>query len=157
MNPKVNFFFRNSERWQEEMEKLRTIVLDCDTTTISVAGVPLVIPAGVTVSITTRGPGAVVLAGSQAAFTRLFTVGGTLELDNLEIENFATDGELGEDGVDGSDGTNGTPGGAGGPGGPGGERVEPAGRGGRGHDAGRVGPLRAPESDAGIPATTAIS
>lgn len=29
MNPKVNFFFRNSQKWQEELEKLRTIVLGC--------------------------------------------------------------------------------------------------------------------------------
>jgi uncharacterized protein YdeI (YjbR/CyaY-like superfamily) len=29
MNPKVNFFFHNAQKWQEEMEKLRAIVLDC--------------------------------------------------------------------------------------------------------------------------------
>lgn len=29
MNPKVEFFFRNAKRWQEEFELLRTIVLDC--------------------------------------------------------------------------------------------------------------------------------
>ncbi|HEV7643379.1 MAG TPA: YdeI family protein [Pyrinomonadaceae bacterium] len=29
MNPKVNFYFRNAEKWQAELEKLRTIVLDC--------------------------------------------------------------------------------------------------------------------------------
>jgi uncharacterized protein YdeI (YjbR/CyaY-like superfamily) len=29
MNPKVDFFFRNAQKWQEELEKLRTIVLDC--------------------------------------------------------------------------------------------------------------------------------
>jgi len=28
-NPKVDFFFRKAEKWQEEYEKLRTIVLDC--------------------------------------------------------------------------------------------------------------------------------
>jgi len=28
MNPKVDFYFRNAQ-WQEEIEKLRTIVLDC--------------------------------------------------------------------------------------------------------------------------------
>src|SRR5262245_48987660 len=83
-----------------------TIVLDCDATTIPIAGPPMVIPAGVAVSITTRGPGAVVLDGLPS-FTRLFTVGGTLELDNLVIENFITDGDLGEDGIDGSDGDNG--------------------------------------------------
>lgn len=29
MNPKVNFFFRNAKKWQEELARLRTIVLDC--------------------------------------------------------------------------------------------------------------------------------
>src|SRR6201990_396759 len=28
-NPKVNFFFRNSEKWREELARLRAIVLDC--------------------------------------------------------------------------------------------------------------------------------
>src|SRR5580704_11045024 len=30
MNPKVDFFFKKTEKWQEEFEKLRTIVLGCD-------------------------------------------------------------------------------------------------------------------------------
>ena len=30
MNPKVEFFFSKAEKWQEEFEKLRMIVLDCD-------------------------------------------------------------------------------------------------------------------------------
>jgi uncharacterized protein YdeI (YjbR/CyaY-like superfamily) len=29
MNPKVDFYFSNNEKWQKEIEKLRTIVLDC--------------------------------------------------------------------------------------------------------------------------------
>jgi uncharacterized protein YdeI (YjbR/CyaY-like superfamily) len=29
MNPKVDWFFRKAEKWQEEFEKLRTIILDC--------------------------------------------------------------------------------------------------------------------------------
>src|SRR5579862_2547915 len=29
MNPKVDFFFDKAQKWQEELEKLRTIVLDC--------------------------------------------------------------------------------------------------------------------------------
>lgn len=29
MNPKVDFFFDKAKKWQEEYEKLRTIVLDC--------------------------------------------------------------------------------------------------------------------------------
>src|SRR5262249_44959986 len=63
-----------------------TIVLDCDATTITVVGPPMIIPLGVAVSITTRGAVAVVLDGSSSS-TRLFTVDGTLALDNLVIEN----------------------------------------------------------------------
>ncbi len=29
MNPKVDFFFNKAEKWQEEYEKLRAIILDC--------------------------------------------------------------------------------------------------------------------------------
>ena len=29
MNPKVDFYFDKAERWQKEVEKLRTVVLDC--------------------------------------------------------------------------------------------------------------------------------
>jgi len=32
MNPKVDFFFNKAKKWQEEYEKLRTIVLDCGLT-----------------------------------------------------------------------------------------------------------------------------
>jgi uncharacterized protein YdeI (YjbR/CyaY-like superfamily) len=32
MNPKVDFFFSRAGNWQEEFEKLRTIVLDCGLT-----------------------------------------------------------------------------------------------------------------------------
>jgi uncharacterized protein YdeI (YjbR/CyaY-like superfamily) len=32
MNPKVEFFFSKAEKWQEEYEKLRIIVLDCGLT-----------------------------------------------------------------------------------------------------------------------------
>jgi uncharacterized protein YdeI (YjbR/CyaY-like superfamily) len=32
MNPKVDFCFRKSKVWREELEKLRTIVLDCELT-----------------------------------------------------------------------------------------------------------------------------
>src|SRR5271169_3026727 len=31
-NPKVDFCFRKTEKWQEEFEKLRTIILDCQLT-----------------------------------------------------------------------------------------------------------------------------
>ena len=32
MNPKVDFYFNKTEKWQEEIKKLRTIVLDCGLT-----------------------------------------------------------------------------------------------------------------------------
>ena len=32
MNPKVDFFFDKAKQWQEEFEKLRTIILDCGLT-----------------------------------------------------------------------------------------------------------------------------
>jgi uncharacterized protein YdeI (YjbR/CyaY-like superfamily) len=32
MNPEVDFFFRKAKKWQEEFEKLRTIILDCGLT-----------------------------------------------------------------------------------------------------------------------------
>jgi len=32
MNPKVDFYFSKAKKWQEEFEKLRTIILDCGLT-----------------------------------------------------------------------------------------------------------------------------
>jgi uncharacterized protein YdeI (YjbR/CyaY-like superfamily) len=32
MNPKVDFFFNKAQKWQEELEQLRTIALDCGLT-----------------------------------------------------------------------------------------------------------------------------
>ncbi len=32
MNPKVDFYFRKAKKWQEEIEKLRMIILDCQLT-----------------------------------------------------------------------------------------------------------------------------
>ena len=32
MNPKVDFYFSKAEKWQEEFEKLRMIILDCQLT-----------------------------------------------------------------------------------------------------------------------------
>ena len=32
MNPKVDFYFNKAKKWQEELEQLRTIVLDCGLT-----------------------------------------------------------------------------------------------------------------------------
>lgn len=40
MNPKVDFYFNKSEKWQKELEKLRIIVLDCLLTEDLKWGVP---------------------------------------------------------------------------------------------------------------------
>ena len=40
MNPKVDFYFNKAEKWQEEFEKLRTIILDCQLTEELKWGVP---------------------------------------------------------------------------------------------------------------------
>jgi uncharacterized protein YdeI (YjbR/CyaY-like superfamily) len=40
MNPKVDFYFSKAQKWQEELEKLRTIVLDCGLTEELKWGVP---------------------------------------------------------------------------------------------------------------------
>ena len=40
MNPKVDFFFNKAQNWQEELEHLRTIVLDCGLTEELKWGVP---------------------------------------------------------------------------------------------------------------------
>ena len=39
-NPKVDFFFNKAKQWQEEFEKLRTIILDCQLTEELKWGVP---------------------------------------------------------------------------------------------------------------------
>lgn len=40
MNPKVDFFFTQDQKWQEEFEQLRTIILDCGLTEELKWGVP---------------------------------------------------------------------------------------------------------------------
>ena len=40
MNPKVDFYFNKANKWQEEIRKLRTIVLDCGLTEELKWGVP---------------------------------------------------------------------------------------------------------------------
>jgi uncharacterized protein YdeI (YjbR/CyaY-like superfamily) len=40
MNPSVNFYFNKATKWQKELEKLRTIILDCDLTEELKWGVP---------------------------------------------------------------------------------------------------------------------
>jgi uncharacterized protein YdeI (YjbR/CyaY-like superfamily) len=40
MNPKVDFYFSKATRWQKEIEKLRTIALDCGLTEVLKWGCP---------------------------------------------------------------------------------------------------------------------
>ncbi len=40
MNPKVDFYFTKAKKWQEELEKLRMIILDCGLTEELKWGVP---------------------------------------------------------------------------------------------------------------------
>src|SRR3954467_11469686 len=40
INPKVDFYFNKEEKWQQEIRKLRTIVLDCGLTEELKWGVP---------------------------------------------------------------------------------------------------------------------
>jgi uncharacterized protein YdeI (YjbR/CyaY-like superfamily) len=40
MNPKVDFFFTKAKKWQQEFNKLRTIILDCQLTEELKWGVP---------------------------------------------------------------------------------------------------------------------
>ena len=40
MNPKLDFFFEKATKWQEELEKLREIVIDCGLTEELKWGVP---------------------------------------------------------------------------------------------------------------------
>lgn len=40
MNPKVDFYFNKAKKWQEEIEKLRNIILDCGLTETLKWGVP---------------------------------------------------------------------------------------------------------------------
>ena len=40
MNPKVDKYLSNATKWQEEMEKLRMIILDCELTEELKWGVP---------------------------------------------------------------------------------------------------------------------
>src|SRR5438046_3447227 len=40
MNPKVDFYFSKAKKWQEELEQLRMIVLDCGLTEELKWGVP---------------------------------------------------------------------------------------------------------------------
>src|ERR1700742_2247547 len=40
MNPKVDFYFDKAQQWKKEIDKLRTIVLDCGLTEVLKWGCP---------------------------------------------------------------------------------------------------------------------
>lgn len=40
MNPAVDFYFNKAEKWQKELEQLRSIILDCQLTEELKWGVP---------------------------------------------------------------------------------------------------------------------
>ncbi len=40
LNPKADWYFTKAKQWQKEIEKLRTIVLDCDLTEVLKWGCP---------------------------------------------------------------------------------------------------------------------
>src|ERR1700733_6187366 len=46
MNPKVDFFFNKAKKWQEELEQLRRIALDCHLTEELKWGVPCYVHEG---------------------------------------------------------------------------------------------------------------
>jgi hypothetical protein len=92
------------------------VVLDCGGRTIAVTQ-PLDVPVMVAVLLRTPGTVPAVLDGGGA--TRLFTVSGALELENLVVQNFAAiapqgaSGTAPADGNDGEAGQNGSAGGKG--------------------------------------------
>jgi uncharacterized protein YdeI (YjbR/CyaY-like superfamily) len=70
MNPKVDFFFRKAEKWQEEYEKLRMIVLDCGLTEELKWGVPC---------YTVQGKNVVLIHGFKEYCAILFPKGALLK------------------------------------------------------------------------------
>ena len=71
-NPKVDFFFKKAEKWQEEFEKLRTILLDCPLTEELKWGVPC---------YTFQGKNIVLMHGFKEYCALLFIKGALLKDD----------------------------------------------------------------------------
>ena len=72
-NPKVDFFFRKAEQWNEEYEKLRTIVLDCQLTEELKWGCPC---------YTLEGSNIVLIHGFKEYCALLFMKGALLQDPN---------------------------------------------------------------------------
>lgn len=70
-NPKVDFYFRKAEKWQAELENLRTIILDCGLTEELKWGVPCY----------TAGKGNVVLIHAFKDYCAMLFVKGALLTD----------------------------------------------------------------------------
>ncbi|MBN9400638.1 MAG: YdeI/OmpD-associated family protein ['Candidatus Kapabacteria' thiocyanatum] len=70
-NPKVDFYFRKAGKWQAELEKLRTIILDCGLTEELKWGVPCY----------TAGKGNVVLIHAFKDYCAMLFVKGALLTD----------------------------------------------------------------------------
>ncbi len=70
MNPKVDFYFNKASKWQEEYQKLRTIVLDCGLTEELKWGVPC---------YTLNGSNVVLIHGFKEYCALLFHKGALLK------------------------------------------------------------------------------
>ncbi len=73
MNPKVDIFFNKTERWQQEMKKLRTIILDCGLTEELKWSKPC---------YTFQGKNIVIIQGFKAYCALLFFKGALLHNSN---------------------------------------------------------------------------
>jgi uncharacterized protein YdeI (YjbR/CyaY-like superfamily) len=77
-NPKVDFFFNKAKQWQEEYEKLRTIILECGLTEEPKWGVPC---------YTYEGKNVVLIHGFKEYCAILFHKGALMkDPDNILIQ-----------------------------------------------------------------------
>lgn len=77
MNPKVDAFFSKTKKWREELEKLRTIILDCGLTEELKWGKPC---------YTVQNSNIVILQGFKDFCALLFTKGALLKDPNGILE-----------------------------------------------------------------------
>ena len=77
MNPKVDAFFSKTKKWREELEKLRTIILDCGLTEELKWGKPC---------YTVQNSNIVILQGFKEFCALLFTKGALLKDPNGILE-----------------------------------------------------------------------
>ena len=79
MNPKVDFFFSKAKKWQEEFEKLRMIILDCQLTEELKWGKPC---------YTFQQSNIVIIQGFKEFCALLFCKGALLKDPNGILKNF---------------------------------------------------------------------